>query len=86
MTKNAEGSKRKRAPPPRLQGQKQHTPDAAAEIEAMVATLSARWRNPVKYSCTSCLREAYSSVVSGRNGYVTDDDLIESSRHTLRHK
>ncbi len=44
------------------------------------------FKRPVKYSCDSCLQVAYESIRDGRNGYVTDEELIESSNNRLRHK
>jgi hypothetical protein len=57
-----------------------------AELQKMISTLESVWRRPVKYTCENCLREAYCSVVNNVNGYVTDDELIISSKNTLRHK
>ncbi len=56
------------------------------ELLGMIETLEREWKRPVKYSCVNCLRDAYDSVIAKRNGYVTDEELIESSNHTLRHK
>lgn len=44
------------------------------------------FKRPVKYSCDSCLQVAYESIRDGRNGYVTDEELIESSNNRLKHK
>ena len=56
------------------------------ETDKMINFLQAKWSNPVKFSCVHCSKEAYFSVINQSNGYVTDDELIESSNNTLRHK
>ncbi len=48
--------------------------------------LEGMFKRPVKCSCESCLQVAYESLRDGRNGYVTDEELIESSGSRLRHK
>ena len=52
----------------------------------MIDFLEKTWKNKVKYTCLECLKTAYDSVKNNKNGYVTDDELIESSCNTLRHK
>ncbi len=56
------------------------------EIQLMVDKLEQQWKHNVKYSCEHCLKEAYDSVITNTNGYVTDEELILSSNNTLRHK
>lgn len=56
------------------------------ECKKMVAYLENKWKHTVKYNCVHCLKEAYLSELHQVNGYVTDDDLIESSSNKLRHK
>lgn len=55
-------------------------------VEKMVRALEAAWRRPVKYTCENCLCDAYQSVVTGTNGYITDEELMASSGNTLRWK
>ncbi len=55
-------------------------------VETMVQALEQHYSNPVKFTCIHCLTDAYNSVISGKNGYVTDEELIISSGYTLRHK
>ena len=53
----------------------------------MVCFLQSKWKtNNVKYSCANCLQIAYQSEIDNCQGYVTDDDLIESSNGILKHK
>lgn len=56
------------------------------EINDMVILLESIWKRKVSYTCINCLREAYNSVINKTKGYVTDEDLIESSNNTLKHK
>ena len=56
------------------------------EIQQMIEFLEKTWNNKVQYTCLECLKTAYESVKQNKNGYVTDEELIESSHHTLRHK
>lgn len=55
-------------------------------ITYMVQYLEEKWKSNVNYTCQSCLKEAYNSVQNNCIGYVTDEDLIISSKNTLRHK
>jgi hypothetical protein len=57
------------------------------ETAQMVAVLATKWRcQTVSYKCVHCLRLAHQAVVTGTNGYVTDDELIAASSGMLRHK
>jgi hypothetical protein len=53
----------------------------------MVAILERKWKEPVKYTCWSCLCKAYRDLIEDERdtGHVSDEELIESSHHTLRH-
>ena len=55
------------------------------KINNAVTILEKKWNNKVCYTCEHCLMNAYNSVVNNTSGYVTDDDLIISSNHTLKH-
>lgn len=48
--------------------------------------LAQKWNNNVIYKCNHCLQEAYDSELNNVQGYVTDEDLIASSKHKLKHK
>jgi len=51
------------------------------------ATLSCVWKRPVSVDGCPCRLEiAYNTVMEDRTGYVTDEELIEASGNTLRHK
>lgn len=52
----------------------------------MILYLETKWNNKVNYTCISCLQEAYNSEINNCNGYITDEDLIESSRNKLHRK
>jgi len=56
------------------------------ELDKMIRFLEEKYKRKIKYSCIHCLQHAYKCELSGTYGYVTDDDLIESSNNTLRHK
>lgn len=56
------------------------------KLQQMIDFLEKTWNNKVQYTCLECLKTAYESVKQNKNGYVTDEELIESSGHTLRHK
>ncbi len=52
----------------------------------MVAYLSEKWKNKVTWSCDCCLQEAYNCEMNETQGYVTDEELINSSNHKLKPK
>ena len=52
----------------------------------MIEFLENKWKNKVCYTCESCLEIAYTSELSNTTGYVTDEELIESSNNKLQHK
>ncbi len=58
----------------------------ATYAEFCADELSKMFKNPVKHNCETCVKVAYEALRDGRNGYVTDEELIESSRGRLRHK
>lgn len=58
----------------------------ADKIKNMVKFLEEKWKNKICYTCERCLKEAYSSEVNNITGYVTDEELIESSKNKLLHK
>ena len=53
---------------------------------AMCSFLEKKWNNTVHFSCEHCLKEAYDSELNNTQGYVTDEELIESSNNKLKHK
>ena len=53
---------------------------------SMCSFLEKKWKNVVHFSCGHCLKEAYESEVNDCQGYVTDEELIESSNYKLQHK
>lgn len=54
--------------------------------QLMVNFLKNKWTNDVTFSCSHCLEEAYNSILNNEIGYVTDEELINSSNKTLQHK
>jgi hypothetical protein len=52
----------------------------------MISYLETKWNNTITYTCVNCLQEAYNSEINNYNGYITDEDLIKSSKYKLRHK
>lgn len=57
-----------------------------ANTNKMIEYLKNKWNNDICYTCNNCLREAYLSEISNTTGYVTDEDLIISSKNKLKHK
>jgi|LakMenEpi03Aug12_release.lakeMendotaPanAssembly.Ray.scaffolds.fasta_scaffold2590006_1 hypothetical protein len=55
-------------------------------LKDKVEYLEKKWQRRVRYSCLHCLDVAFVAVVENINGYVTDEELIESSGDTLKHK
>ena len=55
-------------------------------IQHMIEFLEKTWNNKVQFTCLECLKTAYESVKQNKNGYITDEDLMESSNYTLRYK
>ena len=56
------------------------------ELELIIKTLEKYYSKSIKYSCIHCLKEAYNSILQQKTGYVTDEELIQSSNNTLKHK
>lgn len=55
----------------------------------MIKFLEEKYQREIKYSCVHCLKIAYDFEKYGTkvsNGYVTDEELIESSNRKLIHK
>ncbi len=57
-----------------------------SKTKNMIEFLENKWKNKVCYTCESCLEIAYTSELSNTTGYVTDEELIESSNNKLQHK
>ena len=73
MGKRSEKKKRKKA-------------KKEAELDAIISFLESRYKRKIKYTCIHCLKHAYRCEKEDiKNGYVTDDDLIESSNYKLKH-
>lgn len=53
---------------------------------AMCSLLETKWGNNVTFSCRHCLQNAYESELNETQGYVTDEELIQSSNNKLKHK
>jgi hypothetical protein len=56
------------------------------ELKEMLIFLEKKYKREIKYSCFECLKTTYNSEKNNFNGYVTDEELIESSNYKLRHK
>ena len=56
------------------------------KLNEMIRFLEEKYKREIKYSYFECLKIAYNSEKNGINGYVTDDELIESSNNKLKHK
>lgn len=52
----------------------------------MISFLETKWQNTINYTCYACLQEAYNSEMNDCQGYVTDEELIKSSKHKLKQK
>jgi len=55
-------------------------------LQKKIIYLQNKWNNKVNYTCSHCLDAAFVSVVENISGYITDEDLIQSSGNTLLHK
>lgn len=44
------------------------------------------FKKPVHSKCDTCLQVAYEAIRDGRNGYITDEELLEASNGRLKHK
>jgi len=56
------------------------------KFNEMCNFLEQKWNNNVIYTCNHCLQEAYNSELNSIQGYVTDEELIVSSKNKLKHK
>jgi hypothetical protein len=56
------------------------------EIQQMIEFLENTWNTQVHYTCLECLKTAYESVKQNKNGYITDEELMKASCHTLKYK
>jgi hypothetical protein len=63
---------------------KQH--NSKLDSKCMCDFLESQWKTTIKYTCECCLLEAYNSEVANVQGYVTDEDLLISSKHKLKPK
>ena len=63
----------------------QQKDDELNKLNDMVIFLEEKYKRPVKYSCVHCLKSAYESEINGITGYVTDDELVESSNNKLKY-
>jgi|688.fasta_scaffold888281_2 hypothetical protein len=52
----------------------------------MVECLENKWKTTIKYNCENCVRTAYKNIFNGTNGYISDEDLINSSNNHLKTK
>lgn len=55
--------------------------NCSSHEDYMKVELEKRWKTSISYSCKHCLKEAFEN-----HGYVSDDELIESSKGRLKHK
>jgi hypothetical protein len=53
----------------------------------MVLTLENKLGNKINYTCEHCLKTAY-NIITGceNNGYITDDELLESTNNVFKRK
>lgn len=42
------------------------------DTQYMINYLETKWNNKIRYSCVSCLQEAYNSEINNYQGYITD--------------
>jgi hypothetical protein len=56
----------------------------AKEITQMREYLEKKWKTTVTFHCSHCLKEAYESVLCDVQGYVTDEELLQSSLQTKK--
>lgn len=56
------------------------------KVNDMHNFLEKKWNNTVNYTCIHCLEEAYNNELNNEQGYVTDEELIKSSKNKLKHK
>ncbi len=52
----------------------------------MFTFLENKWNDKVCYTCKSCLQEVYLSKINNKDGYVTDEELVNSSNNKLKYK
>ena len=52
----------------------------------MVECLEKKWKTTIQYNCENCVKTAYENTFNGTNGYISDEDLINSSNHNLKTK
>ena len=64
----------------------QQKDDEINKLNDMITFLEEKYKRTVKYSCVHCLKTAYESEINGITGYVTDDELVESSNNKLKYK
>tara|TARA_Y100000992_G_C20892332_1_gene316961 strand:+ start:272 stop:502 length:231 start_codon:yes stop_codon:yes gene_type:complete len=64
----------------------QQKDDELNKLNDMITFLEEKYQRTVKYSCVHCLKTAYESEINGITGYVTDDELVESSNNKLKYK
>lgn len=55
------------------------------ELDGIISFLESIYKRQIKYTCIHCLNHAYRCEKENTSGYVTDEDLIESSNYKLKH-
>jgi hypothetical protein len=56
------------------------------ELKKMVECLEKKWKTTIQYNCVNCVKTAYENTFNGTNGYVSDEELIHSSKNNLKSK
>ena len=64
----------------------QQKEDELNKLNDMIIFLEEKYKRTIKYSCVYCLKTAYESEINGVTGYVTDEELVESSNNKLQYK
>ena len=56
------------------------------ELKKMVECLENKWKTTIQYNCENCVKTAYENTFNGTNGYISDEELINSSNNNLKSK
>jgi len=52
----------------------------------MCVYLESKWNTEIAYSCESCLEHAYYCTIQSKEGYISDEDLVATSRRHMKLK
>ena len=57
-----------------------------SRVANMCVYLESKWNTEIAYSCESCLEHAYYCTIQSKEGYISDEELVATSRRHMKLK